>query len=205
MYRLNINIRKITSAIFILLTIIILSVVSITCVGITSNKFVRAQEDKTPYFSFWTEVLGLQKFSVQPKVNNFSQQKNYTCGAAAVRFLLFSYGLNLSEEELTKIIGTDQSGSTLEGMATAVAKFGLEGVGLQTDYAYIEKARKPIIAFINNNHYVVVRKTTPGYITIFDPSPNYGLLKVTSEEFCASWNGVIFTVKTRSIPSNLGK
>ncbi len=199
----NVKIKKIyRKSISILVIIAVINILNITYVGYINNRFNLYPSKSKIYnvFSFWFDNI---RPNTEKEVNvletTFYQQKDYTCGVAALRYVLHYYGITISEDQLTELIGTDESGSTMEGMASAVSKLGLDGVGVFANYSYLSKVKKPVIAYVNDNHFIVVKKNLSGYIIIFDPSPNVGQVKIKSETFRRMWNGPLLIIKTKPI------
>lgn len=133
---------------------------------------------------------------------NFTQQTNYTCGAAALRYLLYYYfKIDISEKELAKLVNTNESGSSLYDMSKGLNKLGLQGVGVSANYARLKNMKKPVIAFINNNHYVVILDIKGNYIYAFDPAVGFGHMKAHKDNFLDLWNGILLIVKPQEIES----
>jgi hypothetical protein len=145
------------------------------------------------------KVFGKNKDEIEVAKSDFSQQKKYTCGPAALRFLLYHFGIDITEKKLGQLIDTDKSGSTLYGMVQAVDQLGLKGVGIKANYTRLKELRKPVIAFVKGDHYVVIDKVEGNYIYLFDPA--YEGVKIHRNEFLNVWNGVIMLVKTKPIQS----
>ncbi|WP_241244256.1 cysteine peptidase family C39 domain-containing protein, partial [Marinitoga sp. 38H-ov] len=133
-----------------------------------------------------TKILNIEK--------EFLQSKEYTCGPAALRYLLFLYGYNISENTISLIAGAEQKGTTLFGLKKAAEIIGFEGVGLKGNFESLKITRKPVIAYINNNHYIVIENIKSNNIYAFDPQIGY--VKVYYSDFLKAWKGIYFKIKT---------
>ncbi|WP_047265648.1 cysteine peptidase family C39 domain-containing protein, partial [Marinitoga sp. 1155] len=95
------------------------------------------------------------------------------------------------------IAGTEQKGTTLSGLKKAVERIGFEGIGLKGDFESLKNIRKPVIAYINNNHYIVIENIKNNNIYAFDPQIGY--IKVYYFDFLKIWSGIYFKIKTMKL------
>lgn len=128
------------------------------------------------------------------KILNYKQEKPYTCGAAAMRIVLNSLGANFSEEEIEKMLGTnDKRGTWTKSFAELANKLNLQFISKNN--SSIEELKSLtedyliIICFYtsdNEDHYTVIRQIDKQFIHFSDPW--YGLdFKMTLEEFERRW------------------
>jgi len=136
-------------------------------------------------------------------VERFAQEPSYTyaraeaggaaadalqlCGPVALQKLLALSGVQANVAELAALAGTDTAGTTMQGLVHAAQAKGMSLVGVQAAAQVALEA--PFIAFINNNHFVLVRETTARAVLVEDihaSTPEW----MPREVFGALWNGM---------------
>lgn len=127
----------------------------------------------------------------------FRQKKSNTCGPSVLRVALHYLGLDVAEEELSHLAGTGKDGTTMYGLAQAAQRMGLDATGEEWNFARIAEINQPVIAHINNSHYVLVERVVNGHVWLFDP--NYGRVSVKTHEFARLWRGVVLVLRTRPL------
>lgn len=91
------------------------------------------------------------------------------CGPKALEKLLPLYGKPaMSYKELAKLAGTNDEGTTMEGMKKACESLGLQPVGLELNAKDLLELTKPTIWLIEQ-HYVVIEEIKGGKALLFDP------------------------------------
>jgi ABC-type bacteriocin/lantibiotic exporter with double-glycine peptidase domain len=63
--------------------------------------------------------------SVSLAIPHFMQEKSYSCVAACVRMLLDYYGINASEDEVRRLLGTKVTGTRFANVARTVSWWNL--------------------------------------------------------------------------------
>ncbi|WP_129408366.1 cysteine peptidase family C39 domain-containing protein [Marinitoga lauensis] len=177
--------RKFFILFVILLTMLLLNILTTFYISNLNNNNVPNPD----IFYKHSKNLNIEK--------EFLQSKEYTCGPAALRYLLFLYGYDISESTISLIAGTEQKGTTLSGLKKAVEMIGFEGIGLKGDFESLKSIRKPVIAYINNNHYIVIENIKSNNIYAFDPQIGY--IKVHYSDFLKVWKGIYFKIKTMKL------
>lgn len=130
------------------------------------------------------------------------------CGPQTLQIICELFGVKSTVEELARLAGTDETGTTMGGLYEAAEKKGLAPLGKKFAVQRLEKLKRPVIAFVRNNHFVVVESFIGGKLRIFDP-PNLPY-QITPREFTDIWEGyaIVFgpdreVVSSRSNPSIL--
>jgi ABC-type bacteriocin/lantibiotic exporter with double-glycine peptidase domain len=129
------------------------------------------------------------------------QERDFTCIPACVRMVLLYFGLDLAEEEIAGLLGTDETGTLFPDIANVdalgfdapIGKSTLHGPGELT------AAGQPVIARIKTTHLprypvppwvphgVVVVGVTRGSVWIHDPAQPRGPEAVPRNAFAAAW------------------
>ena len=85
------------------------------------------------------------------------------CGPVALMKLLAAEGIPATVDELARLAGTDGTGTSMQGLVDAATSKGLPLAGVQI--ARGAAVEPPFIAFVNGNHFVLVReKGDRGYL-----------------------------------------
>jgi len=90
--------------------------------------------------------------------------------------------------------------SMLELKRTAI-KNGFQAKGIKENYAALMWGPLPVIAYINDSHYVVVNKVTSSAIYLFDPL--MGHVQIDRRLFERVWNGYILLVNVEKIKTTI--
>ena len=109
------------------------------------------------------------------------------CGPQTLRIICEIFGVKSTVEELARLAGTDETGTTMGGLYEAAEKKGLDPLGENFTIQKLEELKHPAIAFVRNNHFVVVESFVDGKLRILDP-PNLPY-QITQHEFTDIWGG----------------
>lgn len=128
--------------------------------------------------------------------DRYLQKRLNTCGPAALAYLLNYYGLHLTEDEITERIRVTVSGTSMRELKVAAEMFGFSAKGYSGNIEWLKKEAKPLIAHIDDRHYVVVNDITDGTVYLFDPGQGHVIYPL--ENFEEMWDGNALIV--RSLP-----
>ena len=94
-----------------------------------------------------------------------------------------------------------EKGSTMLELKNTVIKNGFQAKGVRENYAALMKESLPVIAYINDSHYVVVNKITASTVFLFDPL--LGHVQVSRKMFERVWKGYILLVNMKQINKSI--
>jgi hypothetical protein len=137
---------------------------------------------------------GLHKDTV---TDTYLQKRLNTCGPAALAYLLNYYGLDVSEDAIAERIRVGVSGTTMRELKVAAEMYGFSAKGYSGNLAWLRAQAKPLIAHIDDRHYVVVNGIADGRVYLFDPGEGHVIYAL--EDFEKMWNGNALVVRTRPI------
>jgi hypothetical protein len=127
----------------------------------------------------------------------FLQAKYNSCGPAVLAYVLSFLGKETREEELERQMAmTDKGVNMLELKKVAISN-GFHAEGVRENYQALLDEPLPVIAFINNSHYVVVLEIGPHDVYVFDPA--IGHVTVPRRVFEQAWNGYLLLIRMRPI------
>lgn len=138
------------------------------------------------------------------KVPHLEQQKNYTCGAAALRQILALYKIKADENDLAKQLKTNKKGTNPYQIVEVAKSYGIKAVLMENmslkslkDFVNDEV---PIMVMIqspennkdmsttwNSGHYAVVSDVN-SKITLVDPGTKKKTLSLSKENFMERWH-----------------
>ncbi|BBE29904.1 hypothetical protein OSSY52_00450 [Tepiditoga spiralis] len=148
-----------------------------------------------------SEVLNyyIEKNVSYDDTSEYLQKTYYTCGPAALNYLLYLYGVNTTEEKLATLSKTNEKGTTLLNLKYAAERCGFKARGLKANFEYLKEIRKPVITYVKGNHYVVVEDITNKYVSLFDPDPEYGEIRIPIKIFKEAWNNIVLKINTKPL------
>jgi len=115
------------------------------------------------------------------------QSTSYDCGAAALATVLNNLGINITEQEIAILAGTDESGTTMYGLVQAAQAKGVKATGMKLSVA---KLKKNDIVFLNIGritYYSVVNEVTVNIVKLADPS--LGSIVISKRVFNKIYSG----------------
>ncbi|GAB4307797.1 MAG: hypothetical protein Kow0019_03770 [Methanobacteriaceae archaeon] len=115
------------------------------------------------------------------------QSKPYTCGPAALATALNNIGIISTEDEISKLAGTDHTGTSMYGLLKAAKIKGVKAAGMRIS---IDKLRTNNIVFLTINgcsHYSVIIKIIQKKVILADPA--LGKIKLTKNQFEEIYSG----------------
>jgi len=132
-----------------------------------------------------------------PNYEKFLQQTTWTCGPAALRFILAQYGIEITEDRLAKLSGTQVDvGTTLLGLKQSAESLGVNAKGQHWNWARLMQEKNPILAYISDSHYVVILASDVQTVTFFDPES--GKATHSKEDFLGIWGGIVLAFPSQT-------
>lgn len=146
-------------------------------------------------------VLPIRQNKPENISEQFMQAKSNTCGPAALAYLLSFYGQETTEADVMQHVNLQENGSSMLDLAGAANALGFDTQGWRQNYAALMKESLPVIAYINNNHYVVVNQVASNELILFDPA--IGHASVPRWVFAKMWNGYVLLIRMKPISQSL--
>ena len=118
------------------------------------------------------------------------QRKQNDCAAACMKMVLAAHGIERDLAWLETDLASRERGTSLHNMRLAAERQGLQARSWRLAPADLAQAPLPAIAFINGDHFVVVRRLIDSKsIEVDDPA--LGRLHWPLKAFCKRWSGEI--------------
>ena len=116
------------------------------------------------------------------------QPRPNDCGAVCLKMVLAAHGLDRDLMQLETEMGTTPEGVSLRNVRLAAENEGFRARSWKLSAADLLNAPMPAIAFINGDHFVVVRRRI-GADSLEVDDPALGRLHWPVKAFCAHWSG----------------
>ena len=138
------------------------------------------------------KIIGRFKFFFSKKPPVTMQFSETECGIAALAMILAYHGTHASTTSLREKCGPSRDGCKASAMIRAAEKYGFSAECYSVDIKDILDLDRPVIAFWNFNHYVVICKICGDEFYIHDPA--LGAVVITHDEFDKSFTGIIIDI-----------
>lgn len=108
------------------------------------------------------------------------------CGPSCLKIIAKYYGKYYSQQYLRDLCGITREGVTFLDISYAAEKIGLRSLSVKATLSDLcDRVLLPCIIHWNNDHFIVVYKTTPNKIYVSDPAK--GLLSYAHQQFKQKW------------------
>ena len=136
----------------------------------------------------WTRSTSMEHKSVSTQ----QRATDILCGPRALLIICQMYGVDTNLEELSQLAKVDERGTSMYNLLEAARAKGLSAVGRILTYDQLLNLGKPVIAFVNNNHFSVLEAIDKERARISD---DLKYPKVISrEELAKMWKGYCLVV-----------
>lgn len=116
------------------------------------------------------------------------QARGNDCGAACLKMVLAAHGIERSLSDLTLELGTTPRGTSMLNLRLVATRLGLPARSWAIRDTDLSKVPLPVIAFINGDHFVVIRRfVAPDVLEVDDPA--LGRLQWPVRSFKKEWPG----------------
>jgi ABC-type bacteriocin/lantibiotic exporter with double-glycine peptidase domain len=120
--------------------------------------------------------------------NVILQSRSNDCGAASLKMILETHGVERSISDLASDLQLTARGTSLLKLRLTAAKLGVSAKSWSIRLDDLTRIPLPAIAFINKNHFVVIRRfVAPEVLEIDDPA--LGKLRWPVRAFQRFWSG----------------
>ncbi len=128
------------------------------------------------------------------------QDKNNTCGPAALKMILDAYGKKVQLSELEKGRDTSHGGWSMQSLKELAEQSGLRAEGWRLDLDALSRCQFPMILFVENRHFVVADGVdTSGFFYVRDPA--IGRMKIHRRALGRIWTGETLVFGENRSPS----
>ena len=129
---------------------------------------------------------------------------DHNCGPAALATVIQNYfGINVTQDQIATLAGTDENGTTMYGLAQAAQAEGLFAEGRNLSVNQLESSNIMYLT-IGEGHYSVIKNITN--TTVYLADPVLGNINMALEDFNAiySGNALVITNDTNNTQLDMG-
>jgi len=127
------------------------------------------------------------------------QQTDSDCGAAALSTALQFFGVTKARSSLVTELHTGPLGTTLSELRHAAERAGVPAQSWRLRNSDVSIVPLPVIAWINRNHFVVIRRRIDSYRLEVD-DPAIGRLIWPISSFVQKWSGEALVFRPSWVP-----
>lgn len=121
---------------------------------------------------------------------------DHNCGPAALATVMQNYfDINVTQDQLAALAGTDRTGTTMYGLAQAAQSEGLFAYGMNLSVDQLESGNIVYLT-IGEGHYSVITNITNK--TVYLADPNIGNINMTMAYFKAAYSGTALVISNNS-------
>lgn len=131
--------------------------------------------------------------------NTIKQSKPNNCGPTALLMIFTFYGIKSNINDIEKGVNLNKKGTSMYDIKLYAQKKGLFANGIQTNINNLNNYPFPLLAYINNSHFVIVDSL--GLDKVYLRDPIQGKIVSSFSYFTKKWDGSIlhFSLKNNSI------
>ena len=118
------------------------------------------------------------------------------CGPRALAIACAMLGVKTDAARLTKLAGTTDRGTSLEGLANAARAVGLKAQGVQVNRLAYSDIKTPAVIWLNGGHFAVLLSVTDKIARIHDPN-NPRKEAVSADELFKRSGGILLKLSRK--------
>jgi ABC-type bacteriocin/lantibiotic exporter with double-glycine peptidase domain len=127
------------------------------------------------------------------------QEYGNDCGAACLKTILAERGIERSLSYLRRTTGTARAGTSMRNLRLAAERLGVESRSWSVPGKDLAGLPLPAIAFVNGDHFVVLRRhLAQGTLEVDDPA--LGRLHWPITSFRRAWAGQVLVFAPTWVP-----
>ena len=150
--------------------------------------------------SFPKNLFKISAAPQQPDRDIERERAYLECGPRSLLIACQILGIDANFDELTDASDfSAETGTTMAGLYNTATVKGLNPVGVRATLDDLYQLEMPVIAHVNEDHFLVVTEANPRHIRVRDPIQQYDTL--SPQEFHKMWNGalLIFTIDREEV------
>lgn len=177
-----------------LLYLTFLSLIAASSIAIVYRQVEREAPLSMAFREFMTPLDSLEPDRITER---FLQAGSNTCGPAVMAYIFSYFGKDMQEKDLVHQVHMTDRGTSMLELKKLAINHGFSAMGVKENYGALLQEPLPVIAYINESHYVVVNRLTEYEAYLFDPA--IGHVRIPRQVFENAWNGYLLLVRTRPI------
>ena len=127
------------------------------------------------------------------------QTNQSDCLLACAAMIMETYGCKIPVYKLVEKVELSMAGSTVLQLKETLEEFGFTVNGYRLDKEKLNQTQFPLIAYVNNGHFIVINKVRKNRIIGIDPA--IGRIGYTIDEFSKMYSGVVIKIQKSNLTS----
>ena len=124
------------------------------------------------------------------------EETSYPCGPYALSVVAKTFGIEVDVSAVAYLAKTTPQGNTsMKGLADAAHQLGFHAKGMKLSLKQLVQLKPPIIAHVNQNHYIVIETIFKDKLQIIDNAKPSGFMSL--DQFDKIWAGHILIISPR--------
>ena len=125
------------------------------------------------------------------------QTNQSDCLLACAAMIMETYGCKVPVYKLVEKVELSMAGSTVLQLKETLEEFGFSVNGYRLDKENLNKTKLPLIAYVNNGHFIVINKVRKNNIIGIDPA--IGRIVYSNDEFGKMYSGVVIKIQKKDL------
>lgn len=121
------------------------------------------------------------------------QTNQSDCLLACAAMIMDSYGYRVPVYRLVEKIQLSRAGSNILQLKEVLKNIGFKVDGYHLELAQLHRVQMPVIAYVQNGHFIVLNKVNDKRVIAIDPA--IGKIAYSYEEFKTIYSGVIIKIE----------
>lgn len=127
------------------------------------------------------------------------QTNQSDCLLACAAMIMETYGCKVPVYKLVEKVELSMAGSTVLQLKETLEEFGFTVDGYRLDKEKLSQTKLPLIAYVNNGHFIVISKVRKNSIIGIDPA--IGRIAYSNDEFGKMYSGVVIKIQKSNMNS----
>ena len=163
--------------------------------------YSRTVSNRPAYYALKEFFDPLDTLEPDRVTQKFLQAKSNSCGPAVMAYVFSFFGKEMLEDRVMQQVTMTDEGTSLLELKKVAIKNKFNATGVAENYRALMAEPLPVIAYINDDHYVVVNKITSSSVYLFDPA--IGHVQIDRAVFERVWNGYLLLIRMQPIKDSI--
>jgi hypothetical protein len=141
------------------------------------------------------ETLWRKAMAEQKRRDKEIARSQSLCAPRCLAELLRRKGQSLTVETLAKELKTDENGTSVAALVSALKRRGFAAQGVKMTAQGLAQQARPFVALIAPGHFVIVEQAQGETVRFWNPKSGTGTVQtVSAEEWRRAWDGIAVTL-----------
>lgn len=127
------------------------------------------------------------------------QTNQSDCLLACAAMIMETYGCKVPVYKLVEKVELSMAGSTVLQLKETLEDFGFTVDGYRLDKEKLSQTKLPLIAYVNNGHFIVINRVRKNGIIGIDPA--IGRIAYSNDEFGKMYSGIVIKIQKSNLSS----